>query len=99
MQQFDHFAGTDGQLMDQPQIGLDATHRQPQHQSQKGHQAGNACADTALTEDLSGQVELRAAPTSTVCAPALDDLMLDHVDWQGRRQLDHLTTIVDATAS
>jgi hypothetical protein len=62
MQQFNHFAGADGQLMHQTQIGLDATHRQVQHQGQKGHLAGNTRADPTLPEDLSGQVELRAAP-------------------------------------
>src|SRR5215217_4797163 len=95
MQQFNHFAGADGQLMNQPQIGLDAAHRQAQRQGQKRHQAGNARADPALPEDLSAQVKLRAAPGVAVSAPAFDDVMLDNLDRHGWRQLDHLATIVD----
>ena len=98
MQQRDDFTRTERQLMHQAQISLDTAHRQAQHQGEKGHQAGNSRADSALPEDLSSQVKLRAAPAPTVWTPAFDDLMLDNLYGHRWRQLDHLATIVNAVA-
>lgn len=52
--------------------------------------------DPALPQYLSAQIQLRRVPFLALRAPALDHLMLYHLQWRHRWQIDHFPSSCNA---